>query len=484
MRIAVTASDWVVLIPELIVLAAAGKVLMIDAFAKRGWLRRLVPWTAFGGAILAAVAAALLWNRPHVGFGGMFTNDNFAVLVKVAILSGAGLAILMAEHYVRREDLPSGEFYSLMLLSALGMMLLASSTNLIMIFLTLETLSIALYVLTGLDRARPRSQEAGLKYFLLGSFSAAFLVYGVALTYGATGTLDLRRIAETVAAPAVLHNPVLLAGAGLILVGLGFKVAVVPFQMWTPDVYEGAPSPATAFMSIGSKAAAFAALARMLVFALRDLRPEWIAAVWVIAALTMAVGNIVAIAQDNIKRMLAYSSIAHAGYILVAVAAANDIGAQAIPFYLIAYAFMNLGAWAVVTAVTKKGDEAVDLGSYSGLFWSHPVLAGSMALFMFALAGLPPTSGFTAKVYIFMAAVSSKMIGLLIIAIVTTIISAYFYLRVTVIMFLQRPPEPPSVRVPAPLAAAIVIAAIATFWLFLFPGTTAAFTHSVAASLR
>ncbi|MBI2844020.1 MAG: NADH-quinone oxidoreductase subunit N [Armatimonadetes bacterium] len=479
MRIPVDPSDWLILIPEFILLGTAIAILMIDAFAKAA-SDRSSPWISLAGTAGAIVAAVFLWGNPLSGFGGMIVNDDFGVLVSTAILTGTALAVLISVDYVRREELPAGEYYALILLSTIGMLLMVSSANLIMIFLSLEVLSIALYVLTGFARMRPRSQEAGMKYFLLGSFSAAILVYGVALIYGATGTVDLQSIADELISPGVLGNPVLLAGAGLVLVGLGFKVAAVPFQMWTPDVYEGAPSTVAAFMSIGSKAAAFAALVRVLIFAMGGLRPEWLAAVWVIAALTMTVGNLVAIAQDNIKRMLAYSSIAHAGYILVAVAAANRLGLQSIPFYLIAYAFMNLGAWAVVTAVTRKGEEAVGLSDYSGLFWSHPVLAGSMGLFMFALAGIPPTAGFTAKIYVFMAAVAADMIGLLIIAIVTTIISAYFYLRVTVIMFMERPAEPPVVTVPTPLAVAIAVAAAGTIWLFLFPGVTQSFTDTVA----
>lgn len=475
----ISASDWLTLIPELILIGTALILLLVDAFSRRA-SRASAPWVAALGATVGLVAAAFLWNNPRSGFLGMVVNDNFAVLVNVAVLAGTALAILISVEYVRREEFPQAEYYSLMLLSATGMLLMAASTNLIMVFLSLEVLSIALYVMAGFARTRARSQEAGLKYFLLGSFASAFFVYGIALVYGSTGTVDLAGIASAVAGGGVFSSPVLIAGAGLLLVGLGFKVAVVPFQMWTPDVYEGAPSPVTAFMSVGSKAAAFAALARVFLFALDGVRPEWIAAVWVIAALTMAVGNIVAIVQDNIKRLLAYSSIAHAGYILVAVTAGNELGIQSIPFYLIAYTFMNLGAWAVVTAVTKKGEEAVGLADYSGLFWRHPVLAGTMGLFMFALAGLPPTSGFMAKFYVFAAAFEAGMIGLVIIAVVTTIISAYYYLRVTVIMFMQRPKEPPVVTIPLPLAAAIAIAAVATIWLFLFPNSTGAFTASVA----
>jgi NADH-quinone oxidoreductase subunit N len=475
----VSPRDWLMLTPEMILFGTAVIVLMLDAFLRKPKYRP-TPWIALAGALASLAAAALLWNFHRAGFGGMIVVDNFSVLVKGAVLTGAALAILVSVDYVRREELPEGEYYALLLMSCIGMTLMASSANLIMVFLSLETLSIALYVMTGIARVRPKSQEAGMKYFLLGSFSAAILVYGVALIYGATGTVDLRLIADALAGHGVASNPLLLAGTGLVLVGLAFKVAVVPFQMWTPDVYEGAPSPVTAFMSVATKATAFAVLTRFLVFALHDLRPEWIAAIWVMAALTMVVGNVVAIAQSSIKRMLAYSSIAHAGYILAALAASNKIGTQSVAFYLIAYVFMNIGAWAVVTSVTKKGEGSVELSDYSGLFRSNPWLATAMALFMFSLAGLPPTAGFMAKIYIILAALSAKMIGLVAIIIFTSLISAYYYLRVTVLMFMERPEEPPSVKVPIPTAIAISIAAIATIGLFLFPTSVQAFAETVA----
>ncbi|MEN6520952.1 MAG: NADH-quinone oxidoreductase subunit N [Armatimonadota bacterium] len=478
MRIPVSAADWLVVIPEIILIVTAAVVLMLDAFTKRT-SDKASPWIALIGCFAGLVAVGLMWGRHLSGFGGMVIADNFSELVKMVILTAAALSILLSVDYARREEFQQGEYYSLMLLSTVGMLLLASSANLIMVFLSLEMLSIALYVMTGFAIGRQRSQEAGMKYFLLGSFSAAILIYGVALIYGATGTVDMRAVASAIASRGMAGNPILLAGAGLVLVGLAFKVAAVPFQMWVPDVYEGAPSPVTAYMSVATKAAAFAALTRILVFTFSDLSSIWLAAIWMLAALTMIVGNVVAIAQDNIKRMLAYSSIAHAGYILVAVASANQLGIQSIPFYLSAYAFMNLGAWAVVTVVTKKGEEATGLHDYSGLFWRNPLLASSMAVFLFGLAGLPPTSGFTAKIYIFMAAVNANLIGLLIVAIITTIISVYFYLRITVIMFIERRESEPAVNVPVPVAIVIGIAVIATIWLFLFPNSTQAFTDAV-----
>ncbi|HOM70765.1 MAG TPA: NADH-quinone oxidoreductase subunit N [Armatimonadota bacterium] len=478
MTIPVSAADWIVINTELILVGTAMIVLLLDAFNRR-ISDRISPWITLVGVVGGLVSLGFLWGQEYTGFAGMLVIDSFSVLVKMAILFGTGLAVLLSVDYLRREELAQGEYYGLLLLSTVGMLLLTSSANLIMIFLSLEMLSIALYVLTGYARMRPRSQEAGMKYFLLGSFSAAILVYGVALIYGALGTVDLAGVAEALTAPGILSNPVLLAGAGLVLVGLGFKVAAVPFQMWTPDVYEGAPSPVTAFMSVSTKAAAFAALTRVLVFAFSDLSGVWMAVIWAIVALTMIFGNLVAIAQNNIKRMLAYSSIAHAGYILVAVASANQLGIQSIPFYLIAYTFMNIGAWAVVTVITRKGEEGVGLSDYTGLFWRNPLLAVSMGLFMFSLAGIPPTAGFTAKIYLFMAAVNANLIGLLIVAVVTTIISAYFYLRVTVIMFMHRPSEVSAVHVPIAAYVAIIIAVVATLWLFLFPNSTQAFTEAV-----
>lgn len=478
MRIPVSAGGWLIVIPEIILIVTAAVVLMLDAFARRT-SDKASPWVALIGCLLGLAAVGFMWDRQLSGFGGMLVGDSFSALVKMVVLTAAALGILLSVDYIRREEFHQSEYYTLMLLSSVGMLLLVSSANLIMVFLSLEALSIALYIMTGFATGRQRSQEAGMKYFLLGSFSAAILIYGVAMIYGATGTIDLQAVATAIASPQALGNPILLAGAGLVLSGLAFKVAAVPFQMWTPDVYEGAPSPVTAFMSVATKAAAFAALTRILVFALGDLSGLWIAAVWAIAALTMIVGNVVAIAQDNIKRMLAYSSIAHAGYILVAVASFNQLGIQSIPFYLIAYVFINLGAWAVVISVTRKGEEAVGLTDYTGLFWRNPLLAGAMAVFMFALAGLPPTSGFTAKIFVFMAAVNGNLIGLLIVAVITTIISAYFYLRVTVIMFMQRRDDEPVVAVPFAVAVVIGIAAIATIWLFLFPESAQAFSEAV-----
>ncbi|HEX2922890.1 MAG TPA: NADH-quinone oxidoreductase subunit N, partial [Chloroflexota bacterium] len=406
----------------------------------------------------------------NLGFYAMVVNDHFGLLMQGVILIGAILVVLLSMSYVRREELEQGEYYALILLAVVGMMFMAASADLIMIFLTLEVFSIALYILSAFARARPKSEEAGMKYLLLGSFSSAFLVYGIALIYGTTGTTNMLKVAGVLATPVVRGNALLLAGTGLLLIGLGFKVSAVPFQVWTPDVYEGAPISVSAFMSVGTKVAAFAAIVRVFIQMLPSIRVDWLPIVWALSALTMIVGNLIAIAQPGIKRMLAYSSIAHAGYVLVGIAAASRAGVAAVPFYMLAYAFMTLGAWMVVVLVARKGEIGVDLQDYSGLFWRNPGVAVAMGLFMFSLAGIPPTAGFTSKFTVFYAGVEQHLIGLVVIGVVTTLISIYYYLRVTVLMFMNRPEgEVEPIRVPASIVIALVIASLGTLALGVYP---------------
>lgn len=465
-------SDWVALAPVLVLFGVAMIVLLVDALFPR--LRVTIPWLAMLGAAGGLIAEIVRWQAGPkgavLGFYSMLVDDRFGVLMNSVILIGAIITILLSVSYIRREELEHGEYYSLILLASGGMMLMASSADLIMIFLSLEIFSIALYILSAFARTRAKSEEAGMKYLLLGAFSSAFLLYGIALTYGATGTTNMPRIAATLAGTGIASNSLLLVGVGLLLVGLGFKVSAVPFQVWTPDVYEGAPTSVTAFMSVGTKVAAFAAIARVFIQAMGSIRPEWMPAVWVLAALTMIGGNLVAVAQSNIKRMLAYSSIAHAGYILIAVAAANSAGIASIPYYLFAYAFMNMGAWAVAIIVAGKGETRLDLPYYAGLFWRNPGLAVAMGLFMFGLAGIPPTGGFTAKFYVFLAALDRNLTGLVIIGVLTTVVSVYYYLRITVLMFMNRPDgDLPPVAVPATVVVALVITALGTLVLGVYP---------------
>jgi NADH-quinone oxidoreductase subunit N len=345
----------------------------------------------------------------------------------------------MSIRFLQEEEFEHGEYYVLVLFAAVGMMFMASAADLIIIFLGLETFSLAIYVLAGFFRTQPKSNESSLKYFLLGAFSTGFLLYGIALIYGATGTTNLKGIYEFVRNIPLLTDPLLLIGMGLLIVGFGFKVASVPFHMWTPDVYEGAPTSITAFMSVGPKAAGFAAFLRVFLYALSSLQTDWVWILWVLAVLTMTLGNVVAIAQKNIKRMLAYSSIAHAGYILVAMVAASELGTASVLYYILAYAFMNLGAFGVVILYGRKGEENIQVSDYSGMASKYPLLAAAMAIFMFSLAGIPPTAGFVGKFYIFSAAVKAGYIGLAIIGVLNSALSVYFYLRVTVMMYMRNP---------------------------------------------
>jgi len=331
-------------------------------------------------------------------------------------------------------------------------------------------MSISIYVLAGFFRGSNKSNESALKYLLLGAFSSAFLLYGIALMYGATGTTDLKGISEYLSKAAYLKDPMLLAGMGLLLVGFGFKIASVPFHMWTPDVYEGAPTSITAFMSVGVKAAAFAAFVRVFLYSLWDLQPDWNHVLWILAVLTMTLGNVVAISQNNIKRMLAYSSIAHAGYIMIGMVASSELGTSGILFYMLAYAFMNLGAFGVIILYGSKGEENLDINDYSGMGFKYPALALLMTVFMFSLAGIPPTAGFVGKFYIFSAAIKEGYIWLAIIGVMNSLVSVYYYLRITVMMYMKEPvKEFPGLKWSPSVAIALIIAVIGTLLIGIFP---------------
>jgi NADH-quinone oxidoreductase subunit N len=345
--------------------------------------------------------------------------------------------VLTSFNYIRDRGFGRSEYYALLLFSVSGMVMMAAANNLIVVFVALEMLSIPLYVLAGFARPNLQSEEAALKYFLLGAFASGFLLFGVALMYGALGTTDLTKIAALTQSAQVDASPLLLLGAGLVLAGLGFKVAAVPFHMWTPDVYEGAPTPITGFMSVGAKAAGFAALLRVFSYSLGAIQSEWVTIVAILSALTMIVGNVVAISQTNLKRMLAYSSIAHAGYILMGVASGNQTGVAGALFYLIAYTFTNVGVFAVLTAMAKQSGEDQTFPTYRGLYRRSPALAVMMSIFMLSLTGIPLTGGFIGKYYLFLSAIEARLYWLAIIGVLTSVVSAYFYLRVIVDMFMR-----------------------------------------------
>ena len=444
--IAAPAVNFVAILPETVLSLFAMALLLLNVFIpspseQKGYLGYL----SFVGIAVTFFFIIVGWNVPtelQGGFSGAVMQDRFALFFKGIFLVAAALSVLITDQYMHREECNHGELYPLILLATAGMMLMSSGTDLMTIFLGLELLSVSLYVLAGFNRANLKSNEAGLKYLLLGAFATSFLLYGMALTYGATGSTKVTRIAEYIASHGqVTHNPMLLYGMSLMAVGFSFKIAAAPFHMWTPDVYEGAPTPMTAFMSVGPKAAGFAAFVRVFTIALPALKPDWTPLLWGLAVLTMTVGNVIGLYQNNIKRMLAYSSIAHAGYVLVGFTAGNPEGIAGILFYMLTYAFMNIGAFAIVILIGKKGEKNVEVKDYAGLAYKHPLLAASMAIFLLSLAGLPPTAGFIGKFYLFSSAIKGGFIWLAIIGVLNSVVSVYYYLRVTIFMYMKKPEE-------------------------------------------
>lgn len=434
-----TQVDFYVLLPTIILIAWACVLLIADLFIpkKRKWLTAML--AAFGLALTLGFTLSQL-GRENTGFNDMVVLDGFSVFVNALLLLTGLLGVSLAYGYVKRMGIERGEYYILMLFSISGMMLMAQAADLITVFLALELLSLPLYVLSAFARPKTESEEAGLKYFLLGAFSSGFVLYGIALVYGATGFTSLSGIVA--AASSGTPGLLLTIGAALILVGLGFKVAAVPFHMWTPDVYQGAPTAVTAFMAAGAKIAGFAALLRIFSTAFPSISSDLSPVIWVLSALTMIVGNLIAISQADIKRMLAYSSIAHAGYILMAfVPYGNpDVAPVSIAaglFYLVAYAVTNFGTWGVVIALEKKEGKGLAISDYAGLGKKYPALAAAMTIFMLSLIGFPPTLGLVGKFYLFRAVLSGGYVGLAIIGVLTSLISAYYYLRVVVTMYMQ-----------------------------------------------
>ena len=481
----VTVMDLIVIAPVLVLTGCALVILLFSAFVPAG-RRGFLGYCALAGVV--AAMASLLWGNDGVqsGFNGMVQRDPFALFFTVIIGIITLLTILASLGYARREGIDFGEYYVLILFAAVGMLLMAAGGNLLIIFLGLEVMSISIYVLAGIMRDDARSVEAAFKYFLLGSFASAFLLYGIALIYASTGTFDLAGISRVFAEQSAIRIlPIVITGLALLIVGFGFKIALVPFHMWTPDVYEGAPTTITAFMATGVKAAAFAAFVRVFWYALPQLQPYWTEIMWGLAVATMTVGNIIALVQTNIKRMLAYSSIAHAGYILVAFVAGNELGTASILFYLLAYSFMNIGAFTVVILLGNKGEERTLISDYAGVGSRHPLLAAAMAIFMFSLAGVPPTAGFMAKLYVFSAAIQAGYYWLAVIGVVNSAIAAYYYLRVLIyVYFREREGESPIIQFAPAAVLAVAISAWGVLHLGVLPSAFLAIAQRSIQFLR
>jgi NADH-quinone oxidoreductase subunit N len=426
-------------------------------------------WLALAGTVAAMFALVPMAASRGQWYSNLWIVDDYDVFLSFIFLLIAAITILTTVDYLRRENMNHPEFYALLLFATAGMLMMAGSNELVMVFIGLEILSIATYVMAGFRRTDLKSNESALKYFVLGSFSSAFFLYGVALIFGATGSTNLIAIAESLRSSETQASLVYLAAA-LMLIALCFKVAVAPFHIWTPDVYEGAPTPVTGFMSVGPKAAGFAVLFRIFLTAFPSIQDRWASAFWLIAALTMVLGNVIALVQPNIKRMLAYSSIAHAGYVAVAFASTSDRGVSAALFYLLAYSLMNLGAFAIVTILGRTEDKLVNLTDFAGLGSKRPGLAAVLSLFLLSLAGVPGTAGFAGKFFIFRAALESRLLWLAIIGVITTVVSFYYYLYVIVQMYMREPNEEfTNISVPGSLKLALVISAAGTLYLGILP---------------
>jgi NADH-quinone oxidoreductase subunit N len=475
--------DWGAEAPLLVLVGGALMLMLVASFVQSR--RSTVLYTVFtcligAGAIGAAVP---LWREVQDADRGPFSTlagavgiDGFSVFMTVVLAVAVILAALLTDDYLRREGLEGVEPYVLILLSAAGGVVMAQANDLIVLFLGLEVLSIAVYVLAATHRRRVTSQEAGMKYFVLGAFSSAFFLYGIALIYGGTGTTNLVEILELFSTNVLTDDGLVLAGLALMLVGLGFKVAAVPFHFWTPDVYEGSPSPIVAWMASGVKVAGFAGLIRVFVLAFDSYRIDWQPMMYVVAVLTLLVGAVLAVVQTDVKRMMAYSSINHAGFVLVGVQAATEQGVEAALFYLATYTFLIAGTFGVITLVGRRGDGHHRLDDYRGLSRSRPGLALLMAVFLFAQAGVPLTSGFFAKFYVITAAVDAGSTSLAIIAMVSSVISAFLYLRITVSLYMGEPDEEaavPRLRVPVGAGIALALCVAVTLVVGVWPGSIA-----------
>lgn len=472
------AADYIRLLPEIVLSVFGIAVMLVDPLLDERQNQRTLGTIALIGSLAALAATLFQAQYPGLGFWNMIQVDPFSIFFHIVILAVAAVVILTSYEYLEVQEIRAGEYYGLVLFGAVGMCLMSSAVELVLIFIALEISSISTYILAGFRRRSAISSEASVKYFLLGSFATAFFLYGVALMFGATGSTSIKDIGVVLRSGNI---PVLAdLGVALMFVGLGFKVAAAPFHVWTPDVYEGAPSPVVGFMSTAPKAAAFAVLLRVMFEA---NAPGRIWLIGVVAALSMTIGNLAALVQDNVKRLLAYSSIAHAGYILLAIAALPSNGITAAMFYTASYAAMNVGAFAVVSHFGRAGECYVSVEDYSGLGSRSPVLAAILTVFLLSLIGIPITGGFFAKFYVFSAALQANLVGLVIIGVINSAVAAYYYLRLIVVMYMREPrEEAPLSPIPASLAVALTISVAITIYLGVLPGRVLNYAAQTAAA--
>ena len=473
----------VALAPEIILSVWGIVVLLVGVSSRRPEGPRTsadLGWLSVLGILAASLANGWLYSVTEVGTHSMIALDRFALFSNWIILSGAVLGVLISQGYIRRQGLQAAEFYALLIYATVGLMVMAAARDLIVVFLGLEIMSIAAYVLAAINRRDPRSAESGLKYFLLGAFSTGFFLYGIALVYGATGSTHIEAIADSVASGNA-HRALLVFGIALLAVGFSFKVTVIPFHMWTPDVYEGAPTPVTAFMSVAVKAGAFLAFFRVFSVAFEGAYEVWWTILWWLAVLTMVFGNLIATVQVSVKRMLAYSGIAHAGYLMVAIVVANSTASAGLLFYLLTYTLMNIGAFAIVILVSGEGEDRLEIEDYAGFGWRQPLLGVLLTVFLLSLAGFPGTGGFMAKVYLLQGAMESNFVYLSVILVLTTVASYWYYLRVAWFMWMKDAPPDVAVepiQVPFAMRVALVTCVVLILYLGVFPGATLALARS------
>ena len=473
------------LLPAIQVLLTALVVMLRDLFIEEDKPKGYLALLSLIGIGLAAAEAVALWGVQESAFNDGIVLDSFAVFFALIFLLIAALTILSSTHYVRLASIQEGEYYALILFATLGMMIMAAANDLLVFFLGLETMSVAVYVLTGMWRSSARSSEASMKYFLMGAFATGFLLYGIALIYGATGSTNLNLIADYLVEQPAEWPLYLIGGGFLLLIGFAFKVGAVPFHFWVPDVYEGAPTPVTGFMSVAVKAAAFAAWARILTHKLSPLASDWVFPLWILAVATMTLGNLLAIGQSSVKRMLAYSSIAHAGYLLIPIVVGEEWGGMPLLFYVAAYAFMTFGAFAVLTSLAEDDNPRESYRDFAGLGFKRPLLGFAMSLFMLSLAGFPPLGGFVGKFYVFRSAVLAGYVGLAIIGVLNSVLSVAYYLRVIVAMYMEEGgAEGKSFRQLPFVYTAIIVAVIGTIYLGIMPAATLDWSRIAFSSLE